>query len=58
MSPELEKTLFAKTVDVFVEADRQWPRRHRLSHYKTVLGQATDDRERNFWRAILQRNED
>lgn len=59
-------TEFEQQVENYILADRQWPRQHRMAHAKMMLSKAYDEdlpimewnRQMNFWRAVLQRNED
>jgi hypothetical protein len=58
-------TEFSERVESLIKHDRQWRRRHRIAHAKAMLSmcdgirqQDLAERSRNFWRAVLQRNED
>lgn len=51
-------TEFAKQVHEYVLADRQWPRHLRIAHAKMQMEKTLSVTSKNFWRAILKRNED
>ncbi len=62
-------TEFSEQVEEYILQDRQWPRSLRINHAKMQLARAIFNYEKmagthntrdtvNFWRAILQRNED
>ena len=51
-------TEFSEQIEEYILQDRQWPRSLRINHAKMQLAKAKSDFSRNFWRAILQRNED
>ncbi len=51
-------TEFSDLVEAYIQYDRQWKRDYRIAHAKRELARATTDEGRNFWRAVLQRNED
>lgn len=42
----------------YLKNDRQWLRRHRLSHAKFQLMKATTEQERQSWEDIISANED
>lgn len=59
-------TEFEQQVENYILADRQWLRQHRMAHAQMMMDKyrnATPDKPQsqyalNFWRAVLQRNED
>jgi len=51
-------TEFSEQVEEYIREDRQWPRHLRINHARMQLAKAGSELSRNFWRAILQRNED
>jgi hypothetical protein len=59
-------TEFSRQVTEYIENDRQWPRQHRINHAKMQLARLAALKaagvrgfpDENFWRAVINRNED
>ena len=52
-------TEFSEQVEEYIKQDRQWLRHCRIAKAKTMLDkEALNTVTYNFWRAVLQRNED
>lgn len=62
---EIEMTEFSELVEDYIIKDRQWPRRHRIAYAKMMMEKGEQEHpvlgnimSKNFWRAVLKRNED
>jgi len=43
-------------LQAFLKSDRQWPRYCRIGHAKAQLARAKSDKDKAFWRAVLDAN--
>jgi hypothetical protein len=43
-------------LEAFLKSDRQWPRYCRVRHAKMRLARATSEKDKLFWRAVLDAN--
>lgn len=46
------------SLSCFLRFDRRWPRRLRIDHARMQLSKATSESDKEFWRAVLEANED
>ena len=46
-----------QTVKAYILADRWWKREHRIAHAKMMVVAAKSQHDREFWRQVLQANE-